>query len=61
MRFAVSGFMVMVLVSGLSLASHSASGAFLVSCTSAKMDSSQDSGRLVGYMNWSLLSPFDLP
>ena len=54
--------MVMGLVSGLSLANHSDSGSFLVvlAC-SANMDSSEeDSGKLVGHMDWHLLSPFDL-
>ena len=58
---AVSGFMVMGLVSGLSLANHSDSGSFLVAHNrSAKMDSGEDSGRLVGPVHWRLLSPFDL-
>ena len=59
----VSGFMVMGLVSRLSLANHSDSGSsFLVAQHhSAKMDSSwKDSGRLVGHMDWTLLSPFDV-
>ena len=53
-------FIVMELVSGLSLASHSDSGSFLMVYCSAKMDSSEkDSGRLVGHMSWRLLSPLD--
>ena len=64
---AISDFVVMGLVSRLSLASH-----FLIQsltqgpfwwCThlSAKMNSgAKDSGRLVGHMDWSLLFPFDL-
>ena len=54
------GFMIMELVSGLSLANHSDSGSFRwpAHC-SAKMDSSErDSGRLAGHMNWRL-TPFD--
>ena len=69
----VSGFMVMGLVSGLSLANHLAWSIFgLTQCSSwlrthlsakahlsAKMDSSEDSGRLVGHiMGWRLLPPF---
>ena len=57
-----SGFMVMRLVFGLSLANHSDSGSFLVAPrhNSAKMDSSEmDSGRLVGHMDWHPLFPFD--
>ena len=52
----------MGLVSWLSLANHSDSGSFLWHLHgSAKMDSSKkDSGRLVGHMDWFLLSPFDL-
>ena len=43
---AVSGFMVMRLVSGWSLANHSNSGSFLVTHASAKMDASErDSGK----------------
>ena len=60
---AVLGFMVMGLVSGLSLANHSDSGSFLVARAhcSAKTDSSkEDSERLVGHVDWCLLSPFDL-
>ena len=52
------GFMVMGLVSGLSLASHSDSGPswWLTHC-SVKMDASKkDSGRLVGHV----VSPFDI-
>ena len=37
----VSGFMVMGLVSGLSLASHSDSGSFLVACASLSQDGLQ--------------------
>ena len=51
----------MGLVSRLSLANHSDSGFFLVIHHSGKMDPSEkDSGRLVGHMDWRLLSPFDL-
>ena len=62
MWLAVSSFMVIGLVSGLSLANHSDSGCFLVArALLIKMDSSEkDSGRLVGHMDWGLLSPFDL-
>ena len=55
-----SDFMVMTLVSGLSLANHSDSGSLLVVVTwhcSAKTDSrKEDSGRLVGHMDRHLLS-----
>ena len=59
---AVSGFMVMRLVSGLPLASHSDSGPFPVTLASLSgMDSSKkDSGKLVGHMDWHLLSYSDL-
>ena len=59
---AASGFVVMGLVSGLSLADHPDSGSFLVAPHhSAKMDASkEDSGRLVGHVDWHLLSPFNL-
>ena len=59
---AASGFMVMGLLSGLSLAHHPDSGSFLVvPHHSAKMDASkEDSWRLVGHMDWHLLSPFNL-
>ena len=62
-------FIVMGLVSGLSLASYLASHTFGLTqgpfwwCThhSAKMDSSKkDSGKLAGYVDRSLLSPFGL-
>ena len=55
MWLAVSGFIVMGLVSGLSLANHSDSGSFLVvQPCSAKMDASKkDSGRWSD--TWSLL------
>ena len=60
MTLAVTGFLMMGLVSGLSLANHSSSGSSWWH-HSAKMDSSEeDSGRLVGHMDWLLLSPFDL-
>ena len=55
--------MVMGLVSGLSLADPSESGLLPDGACihSAKMASSQkDPGRLVGHMDWSFLSPFDL-
>ena len=49
---------------GLSSTNHSDSGSFLVAYTLhllAKIDSSKkDSGRLVGHIDWSLLSPFTL-
>ena len=57
-----SDFMVMTLVSGLSLANHSDSGSFLVAPrhNSAKMDSSEmDSGKLVGHMDWHPLFLFN--
>ena len=59
---AVLGFMVMGLVSGLSLAITLTQGPFWWPWNrSAKMDSSEeDSGRLVGHVDWRLLSPFDL-
>ena len=38
---AVSGFMVMGLVSGLSLANHSESGSFVVACASLSQDGFQ--------------------
>ena len=54
---AVSGFMVMGLVSGLSLANHSDSESFLVVPCSAKMDASKkDSGRWSN--TWCLLLTF---
>ena len=68
MWLAVSGFMVMGLVSGLSLAAHLAwptSGltqhpSWWRAHLSAKLDSSEeDSGRLVGHIiGWRLLPPF---
>ena len=47
--------------SGLSLVNHSDSVPFLLACSnSTKTDSSgKDSGRLIGHMNWSLLSPLE--
>ena len=66
---AVSGFMVMRLVSGLSLVNHLAWPVFGLTRgpswwhvhLSAKMDSSEkDSGRLVGHMDWHLLPPSGL-
>ena len=57
----VSGFKLRGLVSKLSLGNHSDSRSFLVVCISLSQDSSKkDSGRLVGHMGWSFLSPFDL-
>ena len=56
-RTAVSDFMVMGLVSGLSLANRSDLGFFLV--LRASLSQEKDSGRLVGPMG-SHLSPFDL-
>lgn len=47
----------MGLVSSLSLAHHSDSGpSWLCVHISAKMDSSEDSGRLVRHVDWPLLS-----
>ena len=43
--------MVIGSVSELSLANHSDSGSFLVAYHSAKMDSSEDSGRLEGHLD----------
>ena len=69
MWLTVFGFMVMGLVSRLSLANRLAWPIFgLTQCPSwwrghlsATVDSSEeDSGRLVGHMEWHLLSPFDL-
>ena len=59
---AALGFMVMGLVSGLSLADHPDSGSFLVAPHhSAKTDASkEDAGRLVGHTHWHLFSPFNL-
>ena len=58
----VSGFMVIGLVSSLSLASHSELGSFLGHVHhSAELDSSEeDPGKLVGPLDWSLPSLFDL-
>ena len=57
----VLGFMVVGLVSKLSLANHSDSESFLVAYQSAKMDSSEkDSGRLDRHLDESLFSAFDL-
>ena len=57
----ILGFMVIGLLSSLSLAKHSDPGSFLVANTSlSQMDSSEkDSGRLAGHMDRHLLS-FDL-
>ena len=61
MWLAVSGFMVIRLVSRLFLANHSDSGSvWWHAHWSAKMDSSEDSGKLLGCVNWRLLSPFEL-
>ena len=60
MRLEVLGFMVMGLVSELSLANHSDSRSLLVVCVqcSVKTDSNEkDSGRLAGHMDRSLLTP----
>ena len=59
---AVSGFMVMGLVSPLSLASHSDSGSFLVVSASLSQDGFQRGGfwEVGGHTDWHLLSPFDL-
>ena len=58
MWLAVSGFMVMGLVSGLALASHSDSESFLVVHALFSQDGCQQEGfwELVGHM----VSPFDL-
>ena len=58
MWFAVSGFMVMGLVSRLSLANHSDSESFLVAYTSISQDGCQREGfwEVVRYV----VSPFDL-
>ena len=57
----VSGFKVMGLVSRLSLGNHSDSRSFLEVHISLSQDSrKKDSGRLVGHVGWSFLSPFDL-
>ena len=55
---AVSGFMVMGLVSGLSLANHSDSESFLVAHTPLNQDGCQREGfwEVVGHV----VSPFDL-
>ena len=57
--FTASGFMVMWLISRLSLANHSDSGSFLVLLS---QDTFQWGGfwEVVGHMDWHLLSPFDL-
>ena len=61
MWLADSGFMVMGLVSGLSLATHSDSGSFLVALASLSQDGFQREGFWeVGSLGWRLLSPFDL-
>ena len=63
MRLAALSFMVIGLISRLSLANHADSWSLHSDCVpvSAKVNSSEkDSGKLVGYMNCSLLSPFDL-
>ena len=44
MWLAVLGFMVIELVSGLSLANHSDSGSFLVACTLLSQDGFQQEG-----------------
>ena len=53
--FAVSGFMMLGLISGLSLVSHSNSGSFLVACTSLSQDGFQqgfwDVGRTYGLVS----------
>ena len=57
----VSGFTVMGLVYGLSLASNSDSGSFLVVHASLSQDGFQREGFWeVGSLGWRLLSPFDL-
>ena len=57
-RLTVLGFVVLWLVSRLSLANHRDSGSFLVACTSLSQgdSSEEDSGRLVRHVE----SPFDL-
>ena len=52
--------MVMGLVSGLSLPNQSDSGSFLVVHMVEMNSREEDSGRLVGHVDWHLLSPFDL-
>ena len=61
MWLAVSGFMVMGSASGLSLARHSDIESFLVVHISPnKMGSSEDdSGKLLGHMEWRLLPSLD--
>ena len=54
---AVSGFMVMGLVSGLSLASHSDSGSFLVAHTSLSQDGFQQEGFWEVGRTYGLASP----
>ena len=61
MWLTVSCFMVKGFVSGLSLANHLTQGpSQWHTHHSVKMDSNEDSGRLVGHMDSCLLSPFDL-
>ena len=52
--------MEMGIVSELPVANRSDSGSFLVAvCISSRMDfHEEDSGRLLGHMDWSFLSPF---
>lgn len=58
---ASSGFMVIRLVSRLFQANHSDSGSIWWHAHwLAKVDSSEDSEKLLGCMNWCLLSPLEL-
>jgi len=63
MWLTVSGFMGTGLVSGLSLASHSELGSFLVAYASLIQGGfcKEDPGRLVRPADWSLLSPLTFP
>ena len=60
MWLAVLGFMVMGLVSGLSLANHSDSGSFLVAHASLSQDGFQQGGFWEVGRTYGLASPFDL-
>ena len=55
--FAVSGFMVIGLASGFSLANHSDSGSFLVACTSLSQDGIQRGGFWEVGRTYGLVSP----
>ena len=54
---AISGFMVIGLASGLSLANHSDSGSLLVACTSLSQDGFQQEGFWEVGRTYGLLSP----